>query len=104
MGFYIILADDTWEGFEGNSTWEPEMYDYMAEAANVLFFSFINPETMIVPNAYKKLMATKGSGAPGTIPADTSKLNTIPNVRDFIVTIFMFQLCYFQLEALDTAS
>ena len=73
MGFYVILADDTWEGFEGNSTWEPEMYEYMAEAANVLFFSFINPETMIVPNAYKKLMASKGSGAPGTIPADTSK-------------------------------
>ena len=73
MGFYVILADDTWEGFEGNSTWEPEMYEYMAEAANVLFFSFINPETMRVPNAYKKLMASKGSGAPGTIPADTSK-------------------------------
>ena len=104
MGFYIILADDTWEGFEGNSTWEPEMYDYMAEAANVLFFSFINPETMIVPNAYKKLMATKGSGAPGTIPADTSKPNTITNERVFIFTIFIFQLCYFQLEALGTAS
>ena len=91
MGFYIILADDTWEGFEGNSTWEPELYDYMAEAANVLFFSFINPETMVVPNAYKKLMATKGSGAPGTIPADTSKQNPIPNAN--IASLNLFFSC-----------
>ena len=73
MGFYIILADDTWEGFEADSNWEPQLYDYLVEAGNVLFFSFINPATMIVPNAYKKLMDTKGSGGSGTIPADTSK-------------------------------
>ena len=91
MGFYVILADDTWEGFEGNSTWEPELYDYMAEAANVLFFSFINPETMVVPNAYKKMMATKGSGAPGTIPADTRKQNPIPNAN--IASLNLFFSC-----------
>ena len=100
MGFYIILADDTWEGFEGNSTWEPEMYEYMAEAANVLFFSFINPETMIVPNAYKKLMATKGSGASGTIPADTGKQIVVPNLNklslfDSIYTYLFFSCTLF---------
>ena len=75
MGFYILLADDTGVGFEADSDWEPQLYDYLVEAGNVLFFSFINPDTMIVPNAYKKLMDTKGSGGSGTIPADTSKRN-----------------------------
>ena len=74
MGFYIILADDTEEGFETNNcTWEPELYDYQLEAGNVLFFTFINPETMAVPCAFEKLMATKGSGAKGSIPDDTSE-------------------------------
>ena len=74
MGFYIILADDTEEGFETNNcTWEPELYDYQLEAGNVLFFTFINPATMIVPCAFEKLMATKGSGAKGSIPDDTSE-------------------------------
>ena len=81
MGFYIILADDTWEGFEWDSDWEPQIYDYMAEAANVLFFSFINPANMIVPNAYKKLMESKGSGDKGTIPADTSKQIFFHNLK-----------------------
>merc|ERR1711934_1033491 len=28
MGMYIILADDTEEGYETDSDWEPELYDY----------------------------------------------------------------------------
>merc|ERR1712038_804553 len=72
MGFYLPLADDTEEGFgTNNCDWEPELYDYQVEAGNVLFFTFINPETMEVPCAFEKLMATKGSGAKGAIPDDT---------------------------------
>jgi len=77
MGMYIILADDTEEGYETDSDWEPELYDYQVQAGNVLFFTFINPETMIVPNAFEKLMATKGSGAKGSIPDDTIVLFAI---------------------------
>ena len=75
MGFYVLLADDTEEGFGTNACdWEPELYDYQLEAGNVLFFTFINPETMEVPCAFEKLMANKGSGAKGAIPDDTSEL------------------------------
>ena len=75
MGFYVLLADDTEEGFGTDACdWEPELYDYQLEAGNVLFFTFINPETMEVPCAFEKLMATKGSGAKGAIPDDTSEL------------------------------
>ena len=75
MGFYLPLADDTEEGFgTNNCDWEPELYDYQVEAGNVLFFTFINPETMKVPCAFEKLMATKGSGAKGAIPDDASEV------------------------------
>ena len=83
MGMYIILADDTEEGYETDSDWEPELYDYQVQAGNVLFFTFVNPETMIVPNAYAKLMATKGSGAKGSIPDDTSEFFLIILMNPF---------------------
>merc|ERR1712038_844003 len=71
MGFYILLADDYEEGFDTNADWEPELYDYQIEAANVLFFTFINPETMVVPKAFEKLALS------GTIPDDTIVLFAI---------------------------
>ncbi len=49
MGIYLTLADDTEEGFETDAEWEPALYEYQQEAANVLFFCFINPATMEVP-------------------------------------------------------
>ncbi len=49
MGFYLTLADDTEEGFGTDSDWEPALYQYQQDAANVLFFCFINPATMQVP-------------------------------------------------------
>ena len=83
MGFYVLLADDTEEGFGTNACdWEPELYDYQLEAGNVLFFTFINPETMEVPCAFEKLMATKGSGAKGAIPDDTSEFRF--SLNDFV--------------------
>merc|ERR1712038_452881 len=71
MGFYILLADDYEEGFDTDAEWEPELYDYQKEAANVLFFTFINPETMVVPRAFEKLALS------GTIPDDTIVLFAI---------------------------
>ena len=35
--------------------WEPKLYPYQQQGANVLFFTFINPETMAVPESFKKL-------------------------------------------------
>lgn len=68
---YILLADDTEEGFGSNEDWEPELFPYQQNGANVLFFTFINPATMEVPLAFKKLAATRGTDAPGAVPADT---------------------------------
>ena len=38
-----------------NGDWEPRLYEYQQRGANVLFFTFINPETMRVAEAFKKL-------------------------------------------------
>ena len=74
---YILLADDTEDGydvfysfkyisshikqifffnsFHTDADWEPKLFQYQQTGANVLFFTFINPETMIVPESFKKL-------------------------------------------------
>ena len=71
MGIYIILADDTVEGFTTDSDWNPKLFDYQQTGANVLFFTFINPETMKVPKSFQKLAATRGSSEPGSVPSST---------------------------------
>ena len=40
-------------------------------SAIVLFFTFIHPDTMEVPPTYRTLAATRGTGLPGSVPADT---------------------------------
>jgi len=71
MGMYILLADDTEKGYETNADWEPKLHPYQQQGANVLFFTFINPETMEIPRSFKKLAATRGTNADGAIPEDT---------------------------------
>ena len=69
---YILLADNDEEGFENDSdSWTPELFPWQQESANVLFFTFIHPETMAIPPSFKKLAATRGTDAPGAVPADT---------------------------------
>jgi len=72
MGMYILLADDTEPGYHtDNAAWTPLLHPYQQAGANVLFFTFINPATMDIPAAFKKLAATRGTGEEGAVPADT---------------------------------
>merc|ERR1711890_95832 len=72
LGMYILLADDTEDDFHtDNDQWEPLLHPYQQDGSNVLFFTFINPETMAVPKAFKKLAASRGTGAEGAVPKDT---------------------------------
>jgi len=71
MGMYILLADDTEPGYATDSDWEPKLHKYQQEGANVLFFTFINPETMEVPRSFKRLAATRGKDVDGAVPEDT---------------------------------
>lgn len=71
MGLYVLLADDDHDGFESEADWEPRLYEWQQQAANVLFFTFIHPVTMDVPPAFQKLAKTRGTNQPGAIPSDT---------------------------------
>jgi len=71
MGMYILLADDTEKGYETKADWEPKLHAYQQQGANVLFFTFINPETMEIPRSFKKLAATRGTNTDGAVPEDT---------------------------------
>ena len=71
MGLYVLLADDTEDGFGTMADWEPKLFPWQQESSNVLFFTFIHPDTMEVPKAYKRLAASRGTGAPGSVPANT---------------------------------
>jgi len=71
LGLYILLADDSEDGYDSNADWEPQLFAWQQEASNVLFFTFIHPGTMEIPPSYQKLAATRGTGLPGSVPADT---------------------------------
>jgi len=71
LGLYILLADDSEKGYDSNADWDPKLFDWQQEASNVLFFTFIHPDTMEVPPSYQKLAASRGTGLPGAVPADT---------------------------------
>ena len=70
LGLYLLLADD-FTSFGSNANWNPELYPYQQKGSNVLFFSFVNPSTMAVPPAFKALAKTRGTNAPGAVPANT---------------------------------
>ena len=71
LGMYILLADNTEEGFGDDAEWEPKLYEYQQKGSNILFFTFIDPKTMNIPKAFEKLSATRGSSEPGAVPKDT---------------------------------
>jgi len=71
VGMYILLADNTEDEFHDDADWEPLLYPYQQTGANVLFFTFIDPATMAIPNAFKKLAASRGTDADGAVPKDT---------------------------------
>ena len=43
MALYIVLADDSEDGYHTDDDWSPQLFPYQQMAANVLFFTFINP-------------------------------------------------------------
>ena len=72
---YLALASDSLDAYHtDNDDWEPKLYKYQQEGANVLFFTFINPETMIVPRSFQKLAKSRGTGTDGAVPEDTGVL------------------------------
>merc|ERR1711962_368253 len=71
LGMYILLADNTEEGFGDDAEWEPKLFEYQQTGANVLYFTFIDPKAMNIPKAFQKLSATRGSSEPGAVPKDT---------------------------------
>jgi hypothetical protein len=68
---YILLADENQKGYETDSEWEPRLHKYQQKGSNVLFFTFIHPQTMEVPKSFENLAKTGGTDAPGAVPADT---------------------------------
>ena len=57
--------------YHTDDDWNPKLYEYQQKGANVLFFTFINPEIMKLPLSFQKLAATRGNGEEGSVPADT---------------------------------
>ena len=51
----VEIFPSTFTSFHSDADWEPRLYPYQQQGANVLFFTFINPETMTIPEAFKKL-------------------------------------------------
>jgi len=71
MGMYLLVADDTITGYTSKDNWQPQLPEYLKSGSNVVFFAFINPETMAVPQSFSNFARTRGSSNPGAIPQNT---------------------------------
>ena len=87
MGLYLLLADDNQKEFNSNAEWEPRLHEYQQKGSNVLFFTFINPQTMDVPKAFQNLAQTRGTDADGAVPNNTAIIFAIGNffLKSFIL-------------------
>jgi len=72
LGMYVNLADNGLPGYHDESDWNPLLYPYQQTGANVLYFTFIDPATMLVPLSFRKLAMTRGQDTEGAVPADTT--------------------------------
>jgi hypothetical protein len=79
VGIYILLADDDHKGYGPAANWEPRLYEYQQKGSNVLFFTFVHPQTMEVPKAFQKLAKTRGTDDEGAVPANTVIIFSIGN-------------------------
>ncbi|KNC77896.1 hypothetical protein SARC_09653 [Sphaeroforma arctica JP610] len=73
VGMYILLADDSDPIYTSAHIWQPRLHEYQQLGANVLFFTFIEPISMEVPQSFINLAVTRGDGALGSVPS-TSKI------------------------------
>ena len=61
LGVSLLLSQNLLEYIfitrfhSNNGDWEPLLHPYQQAGSNVLFFTFINPATMDVPVAFRKL-------------------------------------------------
>ncbi len=89
MAFYLLLADDTEDGYHTDDEWQPQLYPYQVQGSNVLFFTFINPESMTVPKSFANLAATRGTQQDGAVPKDTLIIFAIGGILYRYCTIFI---------------
>ena len=53
LGLYVLLADDDEDGYDSTAEWEPELFEWQQKGSNVLFFTFIHPDTMEVNGIWR---------------------------------------------------
>ena len=51
LGFYCLIADNTVVNYTDSDNWTPQLYPYQINGSNVIFLTFIEPETMAIPPA-----------------------------------------------------
>ena len=71
LGYYVLVADDDHVPYTSVDDWQPVLYDYQKSGANTLFLTFVNPMTMDIPPAFDRLIETRGSQQPGSVPDGT---------------------------------
>ena len=60
-GFYCLFADDTVKNYTSTDVWQPNLYDYQLDGANVVFMTFVNPALLpALPPAMEKFAKCKG--------------------------------------------
>ena len=78
LGMYVLVADDTDKVYTSHKQWKPLLQPYQVAGADMLFLNFLNPALMpSVPPAMATLAKSKGTGAPGAVPSNTTVMFAI---------------------------
>eukprot|EP00756_Hemistasia_phaeocysticola_P018238 Hpha_TRINITY_DN15583_c1_g1::TRINITY_DN15583_c1_g1_i1::g.103972::m.103972 len=61
VGLYCLIADDTVANRTSSSVWQPKLYPYQQTGANVLYLTFLNPDSIPdLPPAMTALVKCRG--------------------------------------------
>ena len=77
VGMYVAVSDNDAMKYKDSYHWTPRLMQYQVEGANVLFMTFVDPQTMELPVAMRNLAASRGKSETGSVPHATKLIASV---------------------------
>ena len=77
VGMYLLVSDNKDHRYTDSHNWTPQLRPYQVDGFNVLFLTFVDPASMVVPLAMRNLAATRGMDAEGSLPEHTTLIVSV---------------------------
>ena len=77
VGMYLLVSDNGDHRYTDSHHWTPQLRPYQVDGFNVLFLTFVDPASMVVPPGMRNLAATRGMAAEGSLPEHTTLILSV---------------------------